>query len=159
MSYLARELKHRIQILQGEDTPNDLGGFTRSYTQLLRLWASKRRIDKSGFIQAIRGINATKTGNAVDTDEFKVRWASLISRYSAGSQGLGRQFDDAFGNGLDNNTDIYPAKADYFVFLEEGSRTKGRLYGINKVLRDDRNKEFALLRCYEKEEHGTGFPE
>jgi len=156
VSYLAKDLKHRIQILQGEDTPNDLGGFTRSYNRLLRLWASKKSINKSGFIQAIRGVNA---GGNTDTDEFTVRWVSLISRYSAGSQGLGRQFDDAFGNGLDNSIDIYAAKADYFIFLEEGSQTKGRLYRINKILRDDRNKEFVLLRCSEEEEQGTGFPE
>jgi len=171
MSYIAKELKHRITIMQATNEPTLAGGFARGYKKLLTLWAGKKQV--GSFIMQIRSVNAEKSNNnsPIDTDEFKVRYDSIVSNFertfakgfqtgfdSHKSNGMGKRFDNGFDNGFDSLIDMFPVKADYFVFLQSGNNDayRGRLYKINRIVLDDNTKEFALLRCNEVQEMGLG---
>lgn len=171
MSYIAGKLKHRIHILQATDEPNELGGFTRGYKKLLTLWSGKKTI--GSYLMQIRAVNIDKNNknSPIDTDEFIVRYDSVISKFnrtfsnsfgagydSLENTGLGKSFEGGFDNGFDSTVDMYPIKADYFVFLQSGNSDayRGRLYRINRVLPDDNAKKWVLLRCSEVEEVGFG---
>ncbi len=170
MSYLAGKLKHRIHIMQGLDEPFENGSFKRTYKKLLTLWSGKKQI--SNYIMAIRSVNADKID--IDTDEFLVRYDSVISKFyrtfdkgfelgidSLKSDGLGKCFDSGYDNGYDSMADMYPIKADYFIFLQQGNMNnyRGRLYKINRIVRDDNLKEFVIIKCKELEEVGLGAKE
>lgn len=172
MSYIAHKLKHRIQILRVDDTPNSItGGFDRSYTQLVRLWAAVKVINPDSIIAGIanvRGVNISDT----DSHEFMVRFSSVVGITSRGffdgygdgfnanfTGGLGREFDTAFSTSVDSIVDVDPIKKEYFIFLEDGAgnTTRGRLFKINRVFRDETFKKFIKIKATQIEEQGTGF--
>jgi hypothetical protein len=172
MSYIAGKLKHRIHIMQGVDTPNERGGFSRSYKKLITLWAGKR--STGNFIYQIRSMNNDSMNSSADTDEFFVRFDAVVSKFnrtfdvdfgesfdSNENNGLSRQFDQSFDNGFDSLIDMYPIKADYFIFLTNGNSDayRGRRYKINRIIRDDNTKELVVMRCTEIEEVGLGAKE
>ncbi len=174
MSYLAGKLKHRIHLMVAEDTPNDFGGFTRSYKKLLTLWAGKKQI--GNYLMMIRAVNAEKSNSnsPISTDEFVVRYDSVISKFyrtftngfgvgidSNENNGLGKAFSQGFDNGEDSLVDMFPVKSDYFVFLQSGNNEtyRGRLYKINRVVMDDNTKELVILQCSMMEEQGLGATE
>lgn len=142
MSYMAPALKHKIQILQGVDTPNSSGGFDRSYTELLSCWADVKNVSK--FIQAIRNEQVDDRYSL----EVKVRKASVDQ--------LGVAFSSAFSIAFDSIPDINPLKSDMFCFIEAGQSYKGRLFRIVGSNLDEKNSEYIIMRLREVEEHGTG---
>src|SRR3990167_6223510 len=92
MSYLAGKLKHKISIMQGIDTPSDDGSFRRTYQKLVSLWSWKKQLGT--YISIIRS-QALDEGNKISTDEFGVRYDSIVSRFY-------RTFTSGFGNGFDS---------------------------------------------------------
>jgi hypothetical protein len=171
MAYIAGKLKHRITIMRGVDIPNDNGGFDRGYEKLVSLWSWKKQI--GAYLMLIRSQNVEKyNSNApISSDEFGVRWNSVISKlyrtFSRGfdegldsfeKDGMGRSFSGGYDNGYDSLIDMYPIKSDYFVFLQNGNvdAYRGRRYKINRIVRDDNLKEFVILQCSEIEEVGLG---
>ena len=171
MSYMAGELKHRIHVMQADDVPAPSGLMERRYKRLVTLWSGKKSI--GSYLMFIRSVNAEKySSNApLSTDEFKVRWSSVVSKLyrtfssafeesldSLEKNGVGRSFDGGYDNNFDSLIDIFPIKTDYFVFLQKGNSDtyRGRLYKINRVIRDDDNEEFIKMQCTEIEEVGLG---
>jgi hypothetical protein len=173
-SYIAGKLKHRIHIMRAIDTPNEFGGFSRQYKKLVSLYAWKKSI--GSYLMLIRGGNIEKYNynSPISTDEFGVRFSSVISKFqrtfdsgyesgvdSLENGGMGRKFSIGYDNGFNSLTDMYPIKSDYFVFLQSGNSDayRGRLYRINRIVRDDNLKEFVILQCSEDEERGLGASE
>ena len=158
MSFLAKKLKHRIIIKKGVDTPNFKGAFTRSYTELIRLWSGIKVLNPDGFMSGLAVVRGQTTSN-LETHEFKVRYNSVVNHNinaNPSTEGLGRSFNVGFQSSFDSILDLDPIKSDYFVFVESGSRTYGRLFKILRVIRDDNNKEWLNIRCSQIEEQGSG---
>lgn len=150
MSWLAPKLKHKIQIRKAVQDENDItGGFTRSYETLTTVWAGIRETSEYGrYISSVRG-------EAVDdklvTHEFIVRHVAV--------KNLGKAYASGFAAGFDSIEDLNPLKSDHFIFLQNGSAVRGRLFQIVDAKRDDDRKEWFKFRCKEIEEHGTGASE
>lgn len=174
MSFIAQKLKHRIQILQVVDTPNNIGGMDRDYLQLVRLWAGVKLINENtiiGGVPVVRGVNISE----LNSHEFLVRYSSIVGRLQTAQMGIGynngfnvgiddthglsKEFDLGFDSGFDSILDIDPIKKEYFIFLEDGAgnRTRGRLFKINRVVRDEVFKKYFKIKCTQVEEQGTGF--
>ena len=141
---MAYKLKKRIQILEGIQTDNESGGFDISYKVLTTVWAGME-ISKgfNKYIQAIRGESLEEQ----ETHTFLVRKIAV--------QNIGKQFASAFASGFGVIENIYPLKSDYFIQCFEG--TRGRLFQIVSIARDEENKEFLKFKAREIEEKGTGF--
>lgn len=153
MSKLAHKLKHRIQILQPTHTPS--GDFTirQSYVTLATVWAgiedASRRAD---YIRSIRGVNEEYQSNDIYDTIFIVRFVAI--------KNLGTSFNSAFGEGMDSIPDLLSVKSDMHIFLQYGNNsTRGRLFKVVGIHRDDARKEFAKITAYFVEERGTGWPE
>jgi head-tail adaptor len=143
MSYLAPTLKHRIQIRKAVQTPNDAGGADQTYETITTLWADIKGM--SDYIKAVRGAN----GQDADSHRIKVRTCGVMN--------LGRAFSVGYVSGY-KGEDIYPLKADYFIFDQKGVTTKGRLFRITGVRLDEDDSEFVEMTAKEIEETGTGYP-
>lgn len=148
MSWLAPKLRDRVQIRKAVQTENETtGGFSRTYTTLDTIWAEIKALTwKSSAVRPIRGVNTEELSSHI----FKVRRCALSS--------FGMTFTSAFSNAFDSIPDMYLLKADYFLFLEDGSTTKGRLFRIDSVAPGEERKEFLEIVATEIEELGTGFP-
>ena len=149
MSYIAPKLKHRIEIQKMVQVENDLtGGFDQSYVTLLTIWAAvKSASEYLAYVMAKGGANLNK----IDTHIMTVRFSSV--------QYLGTAYASGFSAGFDTMEDLQPLKRDYFIFLRNGSSIKGRLFQINALQRDEKNREFMKIKVTEIEEQGTGYPE
>lgn len=146
MTRLAHKLKKRIQILKGIQTDNENGGFDLTFELLTTIWAGFE-VEKgfNRYVSIIRGENTEELA----THYFIVRKLAI--------QNIGKGFTSAFGNGFTVIENIYPLKSDYFVQTNEGSTTRGRLFQIMQIARDEENNEFVKLKVKEIEEKGTGF--
>ena len=149
MAWLTPKLKYRIQIRKGVQTPNDTtGGLDRSYETLTTIWAGIRETSDYGrYISSIRG---ETVDDKTITHEFIVRYVAV--------KNLGKAFGSGFASGFDSIEDLNPLKSDHFIFLQNGSTVKGRLFEIIETKRDDDRKEWLKIRCKEIEEQGTGHP-
>ena len=147
MAWLTPKLKHRIQIRKGVQTANNTtGGLDRSYEILTTIWAGIRETSDYGrYISSIRGENVD---DKIVTHEFIVRYVAV--------KNLGKAFGSGFASGFDSIEDLNPLKSDHFIFLQNGSAVKGRLFKIIETKRDDDRKEWLKIRCKEIEEQGTG---
>lgn len=145
MTFLAKKLKRRIQILQAIDSENEFGGFTRSYDLITTIWCSVKPL--SEYIQAIRGTNQ----NEKITHEFLVRLSAINI--------LGKEFGKGFSTDFGSIADSNPVKSDYYLMLEEGSNIKGNLFRIRGTSKDEMNREFLKITAEMIEEKGTGYPE
>lgn len=144
--FLASRLKERIQIRKiNSITPNDEGGFNRSYSTLLTIWAGFRPL--SGRTKYIRG----EQTEFFSTHEFTIR------RSAVGN--LGKAFSSAFDTNFDCIADLNPLKSDYFIFVQRGSTVKGRLFRINDIEDVNERKEYLIVLAEEIEEVGSGFNE
>lgn len=149
MSKLANKLKHRIQIRRAIQTPNDAGGYDRTYETLTTIWSEM--IDTNYISQQAKYIRGETLSDKVPTCYFKVRKVAV--------QNLGKEMASAFSTDFKAIADLMPLKSDYFIFLEQGSTVKGRLFQIMDIIRDERNKEWIKFSAMEIEEHGTGWGE
>lgn len=150
MSYLAPNLKHRVEIRQGLQEPNEYGGYDRTYRTLKTIWCEVMTTNLStDFIEAIRGEQV----NEVATHNFRVRYSAV--RF------LGQSFTGGFSGAFNTGADINMLKSDYFLFLQDGTGNvnAGRLFRIRGIKRDERFKEFVKIRAEEIEEQGTGWPD
>lgn len=170
MAWLAPDMRNRIQIWRGVQTPNSVGGYDRTYVKLVRLWAKLDYV-RTGNVAGYYPIRGTND-EINESHRFIVRYSSTIARTGRGfgdsfgsgvdawnTEGLGREFNRAFSEGFDTITDMNPIKADYFVFLERENQYTGKLFRIAKVIPDDVHKKIITIKCIEEEERGTGFPE
>lgn len=170
MSWLAPKLRHKIQLLKGIQTPNAIGGFDLTFQLLTRIWAQTKVFfedSSTGGIAIVRGVGISD----LETHEFKVRYSAVIgitergltdafspSEFSSyASAGLSKEFDKSFDSQFDSVIDMDPVKSDYFIFLESGTRTKGRLFRINRIVRDENFKEYLKIKCYLIDERGVGY--
>ena len=148
---LVDKLKHRFQIkIASLDVSDDrVGGLDREYTTLISVWGELIPISQSGYssmIAAIRGVNETD----LITHLVRLRWAAV--KY------LGKSYTNGFDIGYKGMADLQPIKKNYFLFKQEGSTLKGRLFRIHGVMRDDEHRdEYIKLRVQEVEEQGTGY--
>ena len=150
MSWQVPKLKHRIQIRKTTQAPNeDTGGFDRGYETLLTVWAGMK--EASSYTKYVSYIRGGKTDEKLVTHDFFVRYVAV--------KNLGKAFTSAFSSGFDSIEDLNPLKSDYFIFLQNSSTVKGRLFQIVDAMRDDDRKEWFKFRTKEIEEHGTGAPE
>jgi hypothetical protein len=128
-------------------TENADGGFDRTYTTLGTYWAGLKEVSlQASYIMAIRGQNT----NENITHEFIVRRESV--------KNYGKSVTSGYSSGFNNIADIAPLKNDYFIFLNEGSTIKGRLFRIKGIKRDEDRKEYIKIMVEEIEERGTGWP-
>lgn len=144
MSWQAPKLRYRVQIRKGVQSDNVFGGFDRSYETLITVWAGLKRL--SDYSTYIRGVQTDDK----ETHEFIVRFFAV--------EDLGKEFTSAFGDSFNKQADSNPLKSDYFIFLQEGSTVKGRLFRIRRIQRDEKRREFLIIKAEEIEEQGTGYP-
>ncbi len=143
MKFIANEIKHRGHLQQPLQTANTSGGFDRTYTTLTSFWLSLEAI--SSYVKAIRGVNRFDG----ITQIAKVRYTSLT--------GLGTAFTTGFSDGFDTIEDINPAKENYFLFIEGPSSTRGRLFKVMGLSRDEFDHTWMRVQLQEIEERGTGY--
>lgn len=146
---MVSELRHRFQIRDPNlSVSSDReGGLDQTYTTLLTVWGGLKSItDNSWLTAAIRGVNAS--GDSA-THEVKLRWIAVKS--------LGKAFSSGYSIGYKGMPDLNPIKSRYYLFKEEGSTVKGRLFKVIGVQRDEDFKEFVKIRVKEIEEQGTGY--
>jgi head-tail adaptor len=143
--WLAQNLRHRLQIRKPVITPKSTGSLGTTYTTLTTIWAEIKPV--SEYLKSIRGAQ-TQQGNY--THVFTVRTAAIIQ--------IGREFDLGFDTGFKNMSDISQIKSEWFLFMEHGGATKGTLYKVTGIQRDDDHHEFAKIYAEEYYEKGTGWP-
>lgn len=166
MKKIAHQLKHRMQILKGTEVPYGIG-IRIEYTRLFRLWGSIKNRKEQG-IHGLQPVRLENTGD-VDTHEVLLRYSSIYNRRSQAygdgfnfaynadtSKGAGKEFDTAFSTDFNSIADFNPIKTDMFVYMEGNSPDAGRMFRINRILRDDTYKEWVKLVLTEVEEKGTG---
>ena len=140
---LIKELKNRIQLRRGIQTENGNGGFDLTYQTINTIWASVNQV--SAYINAIRGEQIEKR----ETHEFLIRKNSV--------ELIGREFDNSFSIDFKKMGDLNSLKSDYFIFLQQGSVNRGRLFRIQGIKQDEKNKEYIKIGAEELEEQGTGY--
>lgn len=147
MSWLAPRLNRRVQIGFPVQTENSDGGFDFSFTILTTVWMSIRPISfRISGASYIRGQQVTETA----THLFEVRKQSVVN--------LGPEFSMAFSTAWKMMENISSIKANYYLFLESTSTTKGRLFKITSALDEGENREFITITAEEIEERGAGWP-
>lgn len=147
MTWLASELRYRVQILVGDQDENDTsGGFDRTYTLLNTVWMGIKGVTYS--IRSGGEYTRYVQTEYTPTHEFKVRQSALSS--------MGVAFSSAFDSSFDTVEDIFSLKKDYFLLVEKGSSYKGRLFRIQKIKRADERNEYFKILAIELEERGTG---
>lgn len=145
MKFLVDELKYRAYLKEPIQTPNDEGGFDLSYKTLLSFWIG---LDlESSYLRAVRGENTSGQGV---TQIGKARWKTF--------ENLGAAFSIGFSLGFDNIPDINPVKGNYFLFIESGRSTKGRMFKVLGMAPDERDHTWIKIQLNEIEEQGTGAP-
>ena len=163
MSWLLPKLKYRVQVLKPTQHPNEEGGLDLFFgnplsgafafgefdmlAPLMTVWMGCQSIGYKGTgAKYIRG----KQVNEAATHEFICRWLAVAS--------LGREFGLAFAGGFKFMPDLAPLKSDYFLFLQEGSSVKGRLFRIHETMKINEQNEYLSIVAEETEERGTGYP-
>ena len=144
--WLAPALNRWIQILKAVQTENaETGNLDISYITLSTIWSAIKPI--SAYIRALRG-EQTQQGS---THKFMIRRSAVID--------FGIAYTLGFTNGFKSMADLNQIKADMFLFMEQESTTKGILFKVLGIERDDIYKEYLNITAQELEEHGTGAPE
>lgn len=160
MAWLAPLLRERIQVRKSIETPNDEGGFDRSYEILLTIWGnilplafSRYQVahEVSNYVRTTtRYFRGMQTENTI-THIITIRKVAVAS--------LGTSFSTGYSSGFDTIQDLNPLKSDYFLFLQKGSTVKGRLFRIHMITNVEERGEYLQLSVEEIEESGTGYAE
>ena len=145
MAFLAKDLRHRIEIQKATEIPNDFGMIDMTYETLITCWAGLEQ--ESEYVKAIRGMSTTEG----DTHQFTIRKVAV--------EELGKAFSTGFSTAFDIIADINMLKGDFFIFLQEGSSTKGRKFRVNSIRIDNNHSEWVMIQTEELFEEGTGAPE
>jgi len=163
MTWLAPQLKYRVQVLKSTHDPNEAGGFDfglgNAYGEgfevgdfgymapLVTVWMGMKPLGYSGTGQKyIRGQQIDENVS----HEFAVRKVAVAK--------LGREMGFGFSSGFKIMTDFSHLKSDYFLFLERRSSAAGRLFKIHGVIDREENREYLTVIAEEIEERGVGYP-
>ena len=148
MTWILPQLDKRVQIGMPTQTPNDDGGFDFAFDTLLTVWMGLKTSRFAGRgAEYIRGEQI----NENVTHKFMCRRSAVET--------LGRSFSKGFSEGFDSIEDLALLKSDYFLFLQQGSTVKGRLFRIHGVSDNKEEREYLNIGAEELEERGTGWPE
>lgn len=142
MTYLANKLKRRVEIRKSVQTPNDEGGYDRSYETLLTIWGGVEPIKANPYI---RGTNSEEK---TSSHKFTFRSIALST--------LGKTFSFGFSMGFDVIADLNLLKAEFFLFLKKDG-VKGKLFRVNNIKNEGERNEFLTVLAEEIEEYGTGY--
>jgi len=163
MSWIAADLKERVQILIPNQRPNEENGSLDllfgnamgegfafgpfdNLVPVKTIWAGFKPI-------TFRGAGAQYNGgeqiNEAITHSFKVRRVAVDE--------LGKEFGLAFSSAFKFMPDLMGLKSDYFLFVERSSTVKGRLFRIHNITDHKENREYLNISAEEIEEKGTGF--
>ena len=147
MTWLTPQLSERVQIGTPTQPANDAGGFDFTFNAITTLWMEFKPITfKGASVKYVRGEQTSET----DTHTFKVREIELSS--------LGKAFTAAFSDDFDSIADLNALKTQYFLFVEKGSSSKGRLFRIKGTTNHNEDDEYITIVAEETEERGTGWP-
>jgi len=144
MSRLVHKLRQRVQIQKPVDTPNDNGGYDRTYTTLDTIWMGMKSKRKVMIVR-----------------ESQVEWLDqgtheFIARNCAVSKALGTGFSDGFSTGFDSIANLNPLTSELFLFMQRGSTTKGKRFRIKRMDDWEERREYYLIDAEFIEEVGTG---
>ncbi len=133
MTWRVSELRHRVQIREGVQTPNTSGGADRTYNIKATVWASMKPIPNKSA-SYIRGQQIEDTA----THTFIVRRNVSL--------------------GVDFIGDSLLLKKDHFLFVEiESDKKTGRLFDIIRVINIDERNEYIKITTREMEkQEGQG---
>lgn len=151
MTWLAPKLNKRVQVRIPIQTPNDSGGFDRSYDTVSTIWGGYKPKNSTRYIRGVQTVSLSPDNQNVGTHEFIIRRVAIDT--------LGRQFGKGFGAGFDSIADLHPLKSEFFFFVQDSSTVKGRLFRIINITDNNEQKEFLKVDCKEIEETGTGYAE
>jgi len=141
------KLRHRVTIKKVIQTPNDDGGFDRSYTTLHTVWMEVNPIsEKSPYGEYIRGVQTDERA----THRFKARVNAMDSI-------IGRSFSLGFSTGFDVIIDMTTLKSDYFLFVQRNTSAQGRLFKIHKIGNEEELNNYYVILAEEIEEQGVGY--
>lgn len=148
MTWLVPDLDKRVQIGKPTQVPNNSGGFDFGFDTLKTIWMGLKPITfKGAGSRYIRGEQINENATHV----FKARRIAIAS--------LGKAFTKGFSTGFDSIEDLGLLKSDYYLFLQQGSTVKGRLFRIHDVVNKDERDEYLMMGAEELEERGSGYPE
>lgn len=162
MSWLVNKLTHRVQILIPTNRPNDEGGFDFEFGNP---FADGFEIGDFDFLAPVKTVwMGFNTVGYKGTGSKYIRGKQVsenvthefIARHLAVS--MGECFAEGFDSGFKNMPDLVSMKADYHLFVENGSKVKGRLFRIDSVVNVNEQDEFLSIAAEEIEEKGTGHP-
>ena len=151
MTWLVSKLNKKIQVRIPVDTPNQAGGFDRSYETQSTIWGGFKPVKQASYVRGNQTISLGINNQERGTHEFIIRRVAIDT--------LGRQFGFGFSVGYDSIADLMALKSELFFFVELGATTKGRLFRIINIRDNKEQKEFVIARCEEIEEQGTGATE
>jgi len=144
MTLLRHKLRERVQVRTPVQSPNDDGGFDRSYTTMATIWAGFKAV-KKGFY--VRGVQVEEAA----THEFLMRRTAIDTLGGGYSQG----FSSGFSTGYH---DLSHIKSNCFLFVQRGSTTKGRLFRIHEFEDAKERREYYKIRAEEIEEVSPNYP-
>ena len=166
MTRIAKMLKERVVILRPVQTPNDGGGFTRSYAEVIQIWSQIKPIaqgsrDIAHFAAYIRGTQA----KSIATHKMKCRRIAV--------EGIGGAFSEGFNRGFKVAGNLEILKSEYYVLRQRGGtdgafaagfgvgfeQTEGLVGNLYRILAGADNNsdhEYLEIRLKEIEEQGTG---
>lgn len=159
MSWIAPRLTKRVQILIPRLEPNVEGGSDLvfgnpfgdgfgygEFSQLSPVLTVWMDVEPKG--SGSRYVRGEQINEAV-THEFVCRHNAVAS--------LGREFGTGFSSAFKFMPDLMGLKSDYFLFVQNGSAVKGRLFRIHEVVDNKEQKEYLTIDAEEIEERGTGY--
>ncbi|MBU1621802.1 MAG: head-tail adaptor protein [Gammaproteobacteria bacterium] len=162
MSWILPKLNNRVQVLKPTQRPNDEGGLDLVFgvpfegafdvgefdmlAPLTTVWMGFQPIGyKTSGTKYIRGKQVAETA----THEFIVRHLAVAS--------LGKEFGLSFSGEFKYMPDLNPLKSDYFLFVQNGSAVKGRLFRVHEAQNIREQNEYLSIVAEEIEERGTGY--
>lgn len=140
--WLVTDLKQRIQIGYGIQTPVSSGSLAFSFQSVLECWSAIKPI--SDYVKAIRGVNVQDA----PSHKMRVRMQSI--------KNLGKQFSSAYSTGYKVMADLAPVKTKWYVKMKQRDVPQGRLFKVIGLDRDDNFSEWIDLTVQEVSEMGTG---
>ena len=144
MTWLVPKLDKRIQIGEGSLSANSQGGFDFNFVSSSGpIWAGLRPLSHYEYIRG------EQVGVEI-THEFTMRRSAVAN--------LGIAYSNGYSTGFDSVADLMPLKSDFFIFLQQGSTYKGRLFRIRRTMDNDERGEYLKVLALELEERGTGYP-
>jgi len=147
VSWLVSKMNYEVQVGKPIQVANAEGGADFSFENLMTVWMGFKPIGyKTSGTKYVRGKQVSEAA----THEF----IAMLSEFEL----LGREFITAFGIGFHGMGSLSPLKSDYFLFVQEGSTVKGRLFRILESQNVNEEGEYLSIVAEEIEERGTGWP-